>query len=173
MTRPAVPKELAPLVALVQQYVQTCSIIGHFPVMKGSTTPDLTGHCANAAALFWYLVGGSRTGWKNMRLPGELDASGKPKPPRPSLWKYGPHAFVLHEPSGTVIDPTEGQFPDTIAIPYERAEGGTSGGFRKDANGQTVPPPKILAAAKELRADPRAAQAIYDAQEWSRKTVKP
>lgn len=168
MKRPAVPTELAPLVELVQQYVQTCPIIGSFPVMRGASTPNLTGHCANAASLFWYMVGGAKTGWKNMRLPGTLDARRKPKAPRRSLWKYGPHAFVLHEPSGTVVDPTEGQFPASIAIPYGRAEGGTSGGFRKNASGQTVPPTKVLLAAQDLWTDPWAKDAVLRAMEWSR-----
>jgi hypothetical protein len=173
--RPAPPKALRPLVELVQMYVQSCPVIGHYPPQRGASRPDLTGQCTNAAALFWYLAGGKALGWQNMRLPSTLDHLGRPKRDKhgrllqkKSLWSEGPHAFVVHLPTGVVVDPTEGQYPPRVRIPYERAEGGTSGGFRKDTAGRTVPPRKVRTAARALRLDPRAASAIKLARDWAR-----
>jgi hypothetical protein len=128
---------------MVREVSASCPLRGHYPPHRGATAAGqaLTGQCENASALFHLLAGGTRLGWRMMRLGGDV-------------WRYGPHYFVQHT-SGVIVDPTADQFPVGVRVPYEIARGQSAGGFRKvpqgalgplDVRGQTTTRTALLAA---------------------------
>lgn len=135
---PRLPRPLRPLYDLVRDLVPSCALTVS-PRLFPSVTPKgraLAGQCDNAAALFKHLAGDSEGGWRTMNLSAEA-------------WPYGSHWFLLHAPTGLVVDPTADQFPRGVRVPYERARGRTSGGVRYalDAKGRRV----RLAGRKAVR----------------------
>lgn len=65
----------------------------------------LAGHCYVASEALYHLLGGKKSGWKPMHVNHE----------------GGPHWYLQHSLSGTIIDPTASQF--TTPIPYENGRG--------------------------------------------------
>jgi hypothetical protein len=112
---------------MVREVSASCPLRGHYPPHRGATAAGqaLTGQCENASALFHLLAGGTRLGWRMMRLGGDV-------------WRYGPHYFVQHT-SGVIVDPTADQFPVGVRVPYEIARGQSAGGFRKVPPGALGP----------------------------------
>lgn len=155
---------LRPLVAIVRRIALSCPLTVTFRPLRGTTADGaaLRGQCVNASALFHLLAGGSASGWRMMRIGGDV-------------WKHGPHYFVEHD-SGTIIDPTADQFPMTVRIPYELAKGQTDGSFRMVPRGTIVggfDVGGVTASSKALRAamegdGPRLASAMQSAREWAK-----
>lgn len=163
-----VPEALRPLLVMVRSVASTCPLRGHYAPHRGATRAGqaLTGQCENASALFHLLAGGTRYGWRMMRLGGEV-------------WSLGPHYFVQHV-SGAIVDPTADQFPVGEPIPYGLARGQSAGGFRKvphdalgglDVRGQTTTRAALDAAHRlgvgPRRVDHEAGAAIAAARAWS------
>ena len=155
---------LQPLIAIVRRLALTCPLTVTFRPLRGTTADGaaLRGQCVNASALFHLLAGGSASGWRMMRIGGDV-------------WKHGPHYFVEHD-SGTIIDPTADQFPPFVRIPYELAKGQTDGSFRMVPRGTVVggfDVGGVTASSKALRAamegdGPRLASAMQSAREWAK-----
>jgi hypothetical protein len=161
----SVPVALRPLVAVVRRLALTCPLTVAFRPLRGTTAAGaaLRGQCVNASALFHLLAGGSASGWRMMRIGGDV-------------WKHGPHYFVEHD-LGTIVDPTADQFPPTVRIPYEIAKGQTDGSFRKVPAGTRLGGFNVggmTASSKALRAAMGAdgrplAEAMWKARDWSRR----
>lgn len=135
---PRLPPQIRPLYDLVRDLVPSCALTVSPRLFPGATARGraLAGQCDNAAALFKHLAGDSEAGWRTMNLAADA-------------WPYGSHWFVLHAPTGLIVDPTADQFPRGVRIPYELARGRTSGGVRYavDAKGRRV----RLAGRKAVR----------------------
>ena len=157
------PSWLKPIVSLVRQYSVDCPLRIVSSHDKGATEhgTKLIGQCENASALFHLLVGGSKTGWKMMRIG-------------PDVWpEYGPHYFVKHE-SGLIVDPTFDQFPKHTKIPYELAKGQTAGGFRKiplstkitglDLSNQTTTKVALETTIKLIKSHPEVVKLLKQAR---------
>ena len=162
MTLKPLPTELRPLFKLVQKYAIGCALNREYPAMEGVSDlgRDLTGQCDNAASMFKYLAGGAELGWKTMRI-------------RASQWAEAgtSHYFVMHAPTGLLVDPTAEQF--TIDVPYHLGRGGTSGGERVDpAGGPALPKKSALNGVKLLLKDPKAEVAVQMARDWSAKNMQ-
>lgn len=143
MRHPRLPPPLRPLFALVRETVPACDLTVtpvRYPNVR-EVGRRLAGQCDNAAAMFKHLAGDSEAGWRTMNLPADA-------------WAYGSHWFLLHVPTGTVVDPTYDQFPPNVRIPYELARGRTSGGVRYavDAQGRRVRLPGRAAVREVLAA---------------------
>jgi len=113
------PPDLRPLFNLVRSLVPGCALTvkpRYFAEVSREGLA-LAGQCDNAAALFKHLAGDSEAGWRTMNLAADA-------------WDYGSHWFLVHAPTGLIVDPTADQFPRTVRIPYELARGRTSGGVR-------------------------------------------
>jgi hypothetical protein len=59
---------------MVREVSASCPLRGHYPPHRGATAAGqaLTGQCENASALFHLLAGGTRLGWRMMRLGGDV-----------------------------------------------------------------------------------------------------
>lgn len=128
-SRAPLPRALRPLFMLTQALVPACAL-SVTPARFSGVSPagrGLAGQCDNAAALFKHFAGDAEAGWKTMNLPADA-------------WEGGSHWFLVHEPTGLLVDPTAAQFPVAWRIPYERARGRTSGGVRyaRGATGERV-----------------------------------
>ncbi len=73
------------------------------PAVRGSHHP-LAGHCYVGAEALWHLLDGDKTGWERMHL----------------ATPEGPHWFLQHKKTGTILDPTAEQFPNRPE--YEKAK---------------------------------------------------
>lgn len=62
-------------------------------------------HCYRASEALSHLLGGKAAGYKTMNMRHEGDS----------------HWWILHEPSGTHLDPTAAQF--ATPVPYEQGKG--------------------------------------------------
>ena len=82
----AVKASLRPLITIVRRLALTCPLTVTFRPLRGTTAAGaaLRGQCVNASALFHLLAGGSASGWRMMRIGGDV-------------WKHGPHYFVEHD----------------------------------------------------------------------------
>ncbi len=153
--RHRVPRGLGPLVSLIKEYVVDCAYKGSFPACPSAREPALTGQCSNASTLFWIMAGDKKMGWKCCSLPARIWPLG------------GPHAFIEHVPSGTIVDPTAGQYSRWQRIPYEKAEYRGNAGVRIDSEtGLYVPHKPAIAALAKILADTRSASAIQSAYDW-------
>lgn len=154
----ALPSALRPLVRLVRRYALVCPVEARYSrPRKGATKAGarLSGQCDNAASMFRWLAGGPALGWRLRNLPARL-------------WRLGPHWFIEHAPTGTIVDPTADQYPSGTRIPYERAEGRSSGGERRDPRtGEMLPKRSALLGAKALLEDPGARAIITLARRWA------
>ena len=56
-----------------------------------------TGFCRASSIAFHTLMGGDKNGWRLMAIPD-------------IFFPYGPHHYILHKPSNTVVDLTADQF---------------------------------------------------------------
>jgi hypothetical protein len=74
---------------------------------KGNQNP-LTGHCYVASEAMYHMMGGKASGWVPMSIRHEGE----------------PHWYLKHVPTGTYVDPTEGQF--STPVPHDK---GTPKGF--------------------------------------------
>lgn len=160
----ATPTALRPLVAIVRKLALSCPLTVSFRPLPGTTATGaaLRGQCVNASALFHLLAGGPTSGWRMMRIGGDV-------------WRYGPHYFVEHD-SGIRVDPTRDQFPRSVQIPYGLAKGQTDGSFRVVPRGTTVGGFNVggvTASSKALRVSlendgPRLAAAMRSARAWGK-----
>jgi hypothetical protein len=163
MRHPRLPYPLRPLFALVRETVPACDLTVipvHYPSVREAGR-RLAGQCDNAAAMFKHLAGDAEGGWRTMNIPADV-------------WAYGSHWFLLHVPTGTVVDPTYDQFPPDVRIPYEIARGRTSGGVRYavDAKGRRVRLPgrvavRVVLASRSTDEQRRLRAASTMASRWA------
>lgn len=172
-----VPKELRPLLKLVQRYVTACPLPPGY-LERHEPFEDITkrgramsGQCDNGASMFKYLAGGPPLGWVQVRL------TLKEWPEMES----GSHYFAYHKPTGVVVDPTAEQFPTRLPIPYEKGRPATSGGERgRDPYGRRYPKQSSTGWAKgkgwlkdagvqAVLRDPKGKKAIARAWAWAEK----
>lgn len=149
------PGPLRRLVREVQQVLRYDDLRPEWAAKAVASCNVLTGNCANASGVIWYVLG-RVPGWKFRSLPARVWPEG------------GPHYFLIHEPTGLILDPTAGQYPKGMHIPYERAEGRAPATRGRDKRGRALPLSAARPIVQRLLATPGGRSAVRAALRWSR-----
>jgi hypothetical protein len=146
----------APVEALSREIVKVLSpelLRPEWAVRAVASCNPLTGQCVNASGAFWYLVGGTASGWRYRRITAAVWPEG------------GPHYFLEHPTTGLLLDLTAGQFSGRI--PYELAEGGAPATRGRDASGAALPPVGARVVVDRVLSSAAGRKAVEAARAWS------
>lgn len=152
------PAPVASLVAALQQHLSPDLLDPYWT--KKAETPGCdptTGHCVAAASAFWYLAGGTDAGWRMRVLTSAEWPEGLPDGES--------HYFVVHAPTGLIVDPTASQFKKTP--PYAKARGGAPPTRGRDDAGRALPPVKGRELANRVINTKAGQRAAAEAQDWA------